>query len=88
MKLYNSLTKTIDVVKPLEGNTIRMYTCGPTVYDSAHIGNLSSYIFADTLKRTLKSAGFKVEHVMNFTDVDDKTIKRSQEMHPDQRLLS
>lgn len=87
MKLYNSLTKTIDVVKPLEGNTIRMYTCGPTVYDSAHIGNLSSYIFADTLKRTLKSAGFKVEHVMNFTDVDDKTIKRSQEMHPDQSPL-
>lgn len=82
MKLYNSLTKRIDSIKPLEGDTIRMYTCGPTVYDSAHIGNLSSYIFADMLKRALKSAGFKVEHVMNFTDVDDKTIKRSQEMYP------
>lgn len=83
MKLYNTLTKNIEEIKPLEGNTIRLYSCGPTVYDHAHIGNLSSFVAADTLKRTLKSAGFKVEHVMNFTDVDDKTIKRSKEKYPD-----
>lgn len=83
MKLYNTLTKQIEDIKPLESETIRMYSCGPTVYDHAHIGNLSSFIAADTLKRTLKSAGFKVKHVMNFTDVDDKTIKRSREKYPD-----
>lgn len=82
MKLYNTLTKKTEDVKPLEGNTIRMYSCGPTVYDHAHIGNLSAFIAADTLKRALKSAGFTVRHVMNFTDVDDKTIKRSQEKYP------
>ncbi len=82
MKLYNSLTKKIGEIKPLEGDTIRMYSCGPTVYDHAHIGNLSSFIHADILKRTLKLAGFNVKHVMNFTDVDDKTIKRSQEKYP------
>ena len=82
MKLYNTLTKKTQDVRPLEGNTIRMYSCGPTVYDHAHIGNLSAFIAADTLKRTLKSAGFTVKHVMNFTDVDDKTIKRSREKYP------
>jgi len=59
-----------------------MYTCGPTVYDHAHIGNLSSYVFADTLRRTLSLAGFDVQHVMNYTDVDDKTIRRSREKYP------
>lgn len=83
MKLYNTLTKQIEEVESLEGKTIRMYSCGPTVYDHAHIGNLSSFIAADTLKRTLKSAGFNVKHVMNFTDVDDKTIKRSHEKYPE-----
>lgn len=59
-----------------------MYTCGPTVYDHIHVGNLSSFIYADTLRRALILEGFQVKHVMNYTDVDDKTIRRSQEQFP------
>lgn len=83
VKLYNSLNKKIEQSTPTEANTFRIYSCGPTVYDHAHIGNLSSFIFADILKRSLVCAGYKVVHVMNFTDVDDKTINRSQQMFPD-----
>lgn len=82
MILYNTLTKQVDECKPLENNTMRMYTCGPTVYDHIHIGNLSSFIYADTLKRVLASEGYQIKHVMNYTDVDDKTIRRSQEEFP------
>ncbi|CAN5445793.1 cysteine--tRNA ligase [soil metagenome] len=78
MKLYNTLTKKVDEVKPLDGKTIRMYSCGPTVYDHSHIGNLSSFIFADTLRRAASTL-YPVKHVMNFTDIDDKTIRRSME---------
>ncbi|HTE22070.1 MAG TPA: cysteine--tRNA ligase [Candidatus Limnocylindria bacterium] len=83
MKLHNTLTRKIQVFKPLHTNTVRLYSCGPTVYNHAHIGNLSSYIFADTLRRTLQATGYTVQHVMNFTDVDDKTIRRSAEQYPD-----
>ncbi len=82
MKLYNTLTKTTEEVKPLEGNTLRIYTCGPTVYDHAHIGNLSNYIYADTLRRVAGLAGFDIKQAMNYTDVDDKTIRRSKERFP------
>lgn len=82
MKLYNSLTKQLEEVTPLDGQTLRIYSCGPTVYDSAHIGNLSAYIFADSLHRAALASGLKVKHVMNYTDVDDKTIARSQQQHP------
>ncbi len=58
-----------------------MYTCGPTVYDYAHIGNFRAFIFEDLLKRWLKHRGFKVTHIMNLTDVDDKTIRGSQSQH-------
>ncbi|MDB5183005.1 MAG: cysS [Candidatus Saccharibacteria bacterium] len=78
MKLFNTLTKNLDEVKPLDGNTVRIYSCGPTVYDHSHIGNLSSFIFADTLRRVI-ALNHNVKHVMNFTDVDDKTIRRSGE---------
>ena len=83
MKLYNTLSRTIEDVAPLEDNRIRIYSCGPTVYDHAHIGNLSAYIFADTLRRTVKLAGYDVKQVINYTDVDDKTIRRSRERYPD-----
>lgn len=83
MKLYNALTKQIDEFQPINKDEVRIYSCGPTVYDRAHIGNLSAYIFADTLRRSLELEGYKVKHVMNYTDVDDKTIKRSQEKYPD-----
>lgn len=83
MKLHNTLTRKIQDFQPLEDNSTRIYSCGPTVYDHAHIGNLSAYIFADTLRRALGASGFETKHVMNYTDVDDKTIRRSQERYPD-----
>src|SRR5687768_3341071 len=82
MKLYNTLTKQVDILKPLKPPKVGLYTCGPTVYDHVHIGNLRTYIFEDTLRRVLKQAGYNVSHVMNFTDVDDKTIARSRQAYP------
>jgi cysteinyl-tRNA synthetase len=81
MKLYNTLTRNIEDIKPLQQDSIAMYSCGPTVYDNIHVGNLSSFIMADTLRRVLKASGYSVKHVMNFTDVDDKTIRRSHEKY-------
>jgi cysteinyl-tRNA synthetase len=75
---FNTLTRQKEVFVPLEEDEVRMYTCGPTVYDYAHIGNFRAFIFEDLLKRWLKHRGFKVTHVMNLTDVDDKTIKGSR----------
>jgi len=73
MKLYNTLTRKKEEIVPLEDDLIRMYTCGPTVYNYAHIGNLKMYVFEDTLKRALMYVGFKVKHVMNITDVGHLT---------------
>lgn len=75
MKVYNTLRRTNEEVVPLEGNHVRMYTCGPTVYNVAHIGNFRTYVFEDILRRYLKYSGFDVTQVMNLTDVDDKTIR-------------
>lgn len=76
LNLYNTLSRKIEPISANETDqTIRMYTCGPTVYNYAHIGNLRSYIAADLLYRTLKFNGLKVDYVMNITDVDDKTIQ-------------
>lgn len=83
MKVYNTLTKKKEEVKPLDGKTVRIYSCGPTVYDHIHIGNLASFIYADDLVKKLRKEGFEVKHVMNITDVDDKTIKKSQGKYPD-----
>ena len=85
MKIYNTLlaSRKLEDVAPLDGRTVRIYTCGPTVYDHAHIGNLSSFIFADTLRRAVALSGHHVQHVMNYTDVDDKTIRRSRMEFPD-----
>jgi cysteinyl-tRNA synthetase len=77
-RLYNTLTRQIEDFKPLEGNTVRMYTCGPTVYDYAHIGNYRTFLFQDVLRRYLKYAGYEIRHVVNLTDVDDNTIRNSQ----------
>ena len=76
LKLYNYLTKKKEIFKPLKKGFVDLYTCGPTVYDSAHLGNLRTYIFEDVLRRTLKANGFKVKQVMNITDVEDKIIKK------------
>jgi len=77
LKIYNTLSKKIEEFKPLKDKEVGLYTCGPTVYNYAHIGNFRTYIFEDLLKRVLLYNGFKVKHVMNITDVDDKTIKAS-----------
>ena len=69
LKLYNTLTRKKENFKPLIGNEVRIYTCGPTVYNYAHIGNFRSYIFMDNLRRVLKYNGYKLKHVMNITDV-------------------
>ncbi len=78
LKLFNTLTGKKEVFRPLKGKEVRMYTCGPTVYDFAHIGNFRTYVWQDLLKRWLTYRGYKVKHVMNLTDVDDKTIKGSR----------
>ena len=78
IKLYNTLTRKKDIFKPIINGHIGIYTCGPTVYSYAHIGNLRTYIFNDILKRVFLYNGYKIKHVMNMTDVDDKTIKGSK----------
>ena len=75
---FNTLTRRKEKFVPIEDGKVRMYTCGPTVYDYAHIGNFRAFVFEDLLKRWLEYRGFKVTHVMNLTDVDDKTIRGSQ----------
>jgi len=77
LKLYNTLTRKNENFKPIKKDIVKMYTCGLTVYDYGHIGNYRSFVFADIVNRYLKYLGYKVEKVMNITDVDDKTIKNS-----------
>ena len=78
LKLTNTLTGASEPFTPSDGNTVRMYTCGPTVHDFAHIGNFRTYVFEDVLRRHLKSK-WKIRHVMNITDIDDKIIRKSAE---------
>jgi cysteinyl-tRNA synthetase len=78
IRLFNTLTRQKEQFTPIEKGKVGIYTCGPTVYDYAHIGNFRAFIFEDLLKRWLQHSGFQVNHVMNLTDVDDKTIKGSQ----------
>ena len=73
MKLHNTLTRSVDQIKPLQNDTIKLYTCGLTVYSQPHIGNWVAYIYWDVLVRTLKDAGFNVTHVQNITDVGHLT---------------
>ena len=75
MRIHNTLTRRIEEFEPLEAGHVRLYTCGPTVYNVAHIGNFRCYVFEDLLRRSLKFAGCRVTQVMNLTDVDDKTIR-------------
>jgi len=79
LRLHNTLTGTKDVFEPLDGSHVRMYTCGPTVWNFAHIGNLRAFVFYDLLRRHLQVAGFRVTHVMNITDIDDRIL--DQAMH-------
>ena len=77
LRLYNTLTQEVQPFAPLSDNTVRMYTCGPTVYDFAHIGNFRTFVFYDLLRRWLRASGFQLNHVMNITDVDDKIIRNA-----------
>ena len=78
VKIYNTKSKSVEDFKPLNDPKVGLYSCGPTVYNYAHIGNLRAYIFVDLLKRYLTFRGYDVTHIMNITDVDDKTIRNSQ----------
>lgn len=75
LKLYNTESRQKEVIAPLKAGLVRMYTCGPTVYNFAHIGNFRTYIAEDLLRRSIQFFGFQIEQVMNLTDVDDKTIR-------------
>jgi cysteinyl-tRNA synthetase len=74
LQLYNTLTRRIEPFEPLQPGRVSLYTCGPTVYNYAHIGNFRTFLFEDLLRRWLEASGYEVFHVMNLTDVDDKTI--------------
>ncbi len=79
IRLYNTLTRRVEPLRPLVDGEVRLYTCGPTVYDFAHIGNFRTYVWEDLLRRVLKHRGLRVVQVMNITDVDDKTIRGAAE---------
>ena len=80
LRLFNTLTLQVQPFSPADGHTVRMYSCGPTVYNYAHIGNLRTFTFNDTLRRWLKYRNFQLDHVMNITDVEDKIIRKSMEL--------
>lgn len=78
LKIYNTLTRKKEIFKPIKKGKVNIYTCGPTIYNHVHIGNLRAYVFSDVLKRSLKFMRYEVKDAMNLTDVDDKTIQGSQ----------
>ena len=80
LQFFNSLKREKEIFQPIEKGKVGLYTCGPTVYDYAHIGNFRTFMFEDLLKRWLLHSSYDVKHVMNITDVDDKTIKKAKQM--------
>lgn len=79
VRLYNTMTQSVEQFVPADGKVVHMYTCGPTVYNSAHVGNFRTFLFEDLMRRVFELAGWRVEQVMNLTDVDDKIIRRASE---------
>jgi cysteinyl-tRNA synthetase len=79
LKLYNTLTRKVEELRPIHNDEVRMYTCGPTVYHFVHIGNFRTFLFQDLLRRYIHYKGLGLQHVMNITDVEDKIIARAQE---------
>ena len=79
LRVYNTLTRSKEEFTPLDGNNVRMYVCGPTVYDYPHIGNARSFVVFDTIRRYLEYKGYRVYYATNFTDIDDKMINRANE---------
>jgi cysteinyl-tRNA synthetase len=88
MELFNTLSGHVETLSPSDGQTFRMYACGPTVYDYGHIGNFRTFLHVDLLRRTLKQLGFTVRHVMNITDVDDKIIRNAAAANVDINTFS
>ena len=78
-RLFNTMTRSVEPFAPADGETVRIYSCGPTVYNPAHLGNFRTFLFGDLLRRSLRLRGWKVRQVMNLTDVDDKIIRRAHE---------
>jgi cysteinyl-tRNA synthetase len=81
LRFYNTLTQQVESFSPANDGVVRMYTCGPTVYAYAHIGNFRTFTFVDLLRKWLRASGFRLDHVMNVTDVDDKIIRDSMAQH-------
>src|SRR5256885_6624377 len=77
LHLFNTLSGAIEELAPLEDQLVRMYACGPAVYDYGHIGNFRAFVAVDVLRRFLRQSGFKLRHVMNITDVEDKIIRNA-----------
>src|ERR1700757_2027822 len=77
LRLFNTLSGKVEEFRPLVNNEVRMYSCGPTVYDYGHIGNFRTFVAIDLLRRYLRTSGYKIRHVMNITDVDDKIIRNA-----------
>ncbi len=77
---FNTLSNQVEEFRPLEDNAVRMYACGPTVYDYGHIGNFRTFVFVDVLRRFLRQSGYQLRHVMNITDVDDRIIANSAKL--------
>ncbi|WP_175614708.1 cysteine--tRNA ligase [Piscibacillus halophilus] len=88
IKLYNTLTRTKEEFKPLEENQVKMYVCGPTVYNYIHVGNARPAIVFDTVRRYFEYKGYNVEYVLNFTDVDDKLIKAANELNEEVPVIA
>src|SRR5216683_2945410 len=81
LRFYKTLSQQVEEFRPQEDNVVRMYTCGPTVYDYAHIGNFRTFVFFDLLRRWLRERGYRLDHVMNITDVEDKIIRNALAEH-------
>ena len=77
LRLYNTMSSQVEEFHPLRDHEVRMYACGPTVYDYGHIGNFRTFIAVDLLQRFLRQSGYKVRYVMNITDVDDKIMRNA-----------
>src|ERR1700758_3735887 len=77
LRLFNTMSSQVEEFSPLRDSEVRMYACGPTVYDYGHIGNFRTFVAVDLLRRFLRQSGYKIQHVMNITDVDDKIIRNS-----------
>src|SRR5260370_7447842 len=88
IRLYNTLTRKKEEFETLEPNAVKLYVCGVTVYNDAHVGHAMSALVFDIIRRYLEYRGYNVKHVMNYTDVDDKIINRAKQLNEDPLKLS